>query len=175
MAGRRRMNSGAGTSTVSQYLPPSFGQTNLATEITAKPQLGPSTVRSSKLRCSAPMRVVAPRYHCGRGEIGRRSRLQLECPRGNPRRRTAQSRGTLTGTCAPSQSRAKPSCEGRCRDWTGGASGRKALAKGQSRPRTPVGGGESRSGMKICLSLGVRVRVPSSAPTPGFPLGKSNR
>lgn len=34
----------------------------------------------------------------GRGEIGRRSRLlKLECPQGNLRSRTAQSRGTLTG------------------------------------------------------------------------------
>ena len=39
---------------------------------------------------------------------GRRSRLQLECPRGNPRCRTAQSRGTLPGAMPRSQSRAKP-------------------------------------------------------------------
>jgi hypothetical protein len=38
------------------------------------------------------------------------------------------------------------------------------MAKGQSRPRTPTGGGESRSGKKICFSLRVRVRVPPSAP-----------
>src|SRR5690606_21913697 len=39
------------------------------------------------------------------------------------------------------------------------------MAKGQSRPRTPKGGGESRSGTKICFSVRVRVRVPSSAPS----------
>ena len=39
------------------------------------------------------------------------------------------------------------------------------MAKGQSRPRTPNGGGESRSGKKICFSLRVRVRVPPSAPS----------
>jgi len=39
---------------------------------------------------------------------GRRSRLQLECPRGNPRCRTAQSRGTLPGAMPRSRSRAKP-------------------------------------------------------------------
>ena len=50
----------------------------------------------------------------GRGEIGRRSRLcRLECLRGNPQSRTAQSRGTLTGAqdtriTPPGQSRAKP-------------------------------------------------------------------
>ena len=38
------------------------------------------------------------------------------------------------------------------------------MAKGQSRPRTPNGGGESRSGKKICFSKRVRVRPPPSAP-----------
>lgn len=38
------------------------------------------------------------------------------------------------------------------------------MAKGQSRPRTPKGGGESRGGTKICFSVRVRVRAPSSAP-----------
>ena len=35
------------------------------------------------------------------------------------------------------------------------------MVKGQSRPRTPTGGGESRSGKKICFSLRVRVRSPA--------------
>jgi hypothetical protein len=48
----------------------------------------------------------------------------------------------------------------------GGAFGGNAMAKGQSRPRTPNGGGESRGGKKICFSMRVRVRVPPSAPSP---------
>ena len=40
----------------------------------------------------------------------------------------------------------------------------RAMAKGQSRPRTSSDGGESRGGTKICFSVRVRVRVPSSAP-----------
>ncbi len=36
---------------------------------------------------------------------------------------------------------------GRCRDWMGSTYGFRSKVKGQSRPRTPKGGGESRSGM----------------------------
>ena len=43
----------------------------------------------------------------------------------------------------------------------GGAFGGNAMAKGQSRPRTPNGGGESRGGKKICFSMRVRVRSPA--------------
>ena len=50
----------------------------------------------------------------GRGEIGRRSRLQLECPRGNSRSRTAQIRGKLM---AQAEANPEPSlARGRCRD-----------------------------------------------------------
>ena len=35
---------------------------------------------------------------------------------------------------------------GRCRDWMGSTYGPRPTVKGQSRPRTPRGGGESRSG-----------------------------
>ena len=47
---------------------------------------------------------------------GRRSRLQLECPRGNPRRRTAQIRGTLKAERPkpiPSQARIPGRCKTR--------------------------------------------------------------
>ncbi len=46
---------------------------------------------------------------------GRRSRLQLECPRGNPRRRTAQIRGTLQAERPkpiPSQARLQAARDG---------------------------------------------------------------
>ena len=63
------------------------------------------------------------------------------------------------------------SVRGRCRDWTGGACSlretfagiRLAMAKGQSSPRTLCpcgGGGESRSGMKICLPKGNTGSIP---------------
>lgn len=54
-------------------------------------------------RCST---TKESRTNCGRGEIGRRSRLQLECPRGNPWSRTAQSRGKLTVRPKPIPSQA---------------------------------------------------------------------
>ena len=41
----------------------------------------------------------------------------------------------------------RPARNGRCRDWTGGTCRLRPMVKGQSRPRTPEGGGESRSGM----------------------------
>ena len=114
---------------------------------------------------------------------GRRSRLQLECPRGNPRRRTAQIRGTLKANSPkgdapmpiPSQARAASAREGvetrrgapkaatpskattpRRRDspdherpFIGCPQGRPSLEG-----RTMRGGGESRSGKKICFSQG---------------------
>ena len=64
---------------------------------------------------------------------GRRSRLQLECPRGNPRRRTAQIRGTLKAS-GPSQSRAKPGSRE-------GVETRRGAPKA-ARPRRPMRQGE---------------------------------
>ena len=97
----------------------------------------------------------------GCGETGRRSRLQLECPRGNARSRTAQSRGTPSWPI-PSQARSREGVE------TGRAAPTAAIAatvKGQSRPRTiwpdRPSGGASRSGKKICFPEGSAGSIPA--------------
>ena len=87
---------------------------------------------------------------------GRRSRLQLECPRGNPRRRTAQIRGTLKAS-GPSQSRAKPGSREGVETRRGApkaARPRRRDSPDHERPFFKRGGGESRSGKKICFSQG---------------------
>jgi hypothetical protein len=88
----------------------------------------------------------------GRGEIGRRSRLQLECPRGNPWSRTAQSRGKLRARPKPIPSQAPPG---------EGVETRRAAPTVERlwRRDSPdherrSGGGESRGGTKICFSKG---------------------
>jgi hypothetical protein len=99
---------------------------------------------------------VAVERRCGRGETGRRSRLQLECPAGNGRSRTAQSRGKLTGL-ASSQSRAKPLPSRRVEGVETGRAAPKAERQGRRDSpdhERPCGGGESRSGAKICYPSG---------------------
>jgi hypothetical protein len=76
----------------------------------SREELGTGGHRASATACARRRRT---RAKCGRGEIGRRSRLQLECPRGNPWSRTAQSRGKLMARPKPIPSQA---LRGRCRD-----------------------------------------------------------
>ena len=110
-------------------------------------------------------RSCQSRTRSGRGEIGRRSRLQLECPWGNPRCRTAQSRGTLTGH--KPQANPEPSPQPGEGVETGRVAPKAERLRRRDSPdheRRRAGGGESRSGKKICFSVRVRVQVPPSAP-----------
>src|SRR5271170_6445053 len=88
----------------------------------------------------------------GRGEIGRRSRLQSECPRGNPWSRTAQSRGKLRGHL--SQSRAKPSSREGVETRRAAPTAIELGRRDSPDHERQSGGGESRSGTKICSSKG---------------------
>src|SRR3984893_9977589 len=92
------------------------------------------------------------RANCGRGEIGRRSRLQLECPRGNPWSRTAQSRGKLRVLTKPIPSQA-PLGEGVETRRAAPTVGRLWRRDSPDHERQ-CGGGESRGGTKICFSKG---------------------
>lgn len=100
---------------------------------------------------------------------GRRSRLQLECPRGNPRRRTAQIRGTLQAERPkpiPSQARLQAARDGveTRRGAPKAKRPRRRDSPDHERPFFQRAAAKAEAARKSASRKGVRVRVPPSAP-----------
>jgi len=100
----------------------------------------------------------------GRGEIGRRSRLQLECLRGNPWSRTAQSRGKLRDRPKPipSQALLREGVETRRAAPTAIELGRR---DSPDHERLSWAAAKAEVVRKSALRKEMRVRVPPSAPS----------